>query len=158
MNFKNTYQFLINPFVRVAGWQALAIGLVFVALTAIVGSFSGTYFDGALDVHLYKRGNFGHSFLFFAIGIICITLFMWIGELIFSKNVRLIDVLGTMTLSKAPLLIVAFIGFMTKEEDVLAIAQNPFIVLEMPSFLYFSLAFIPFVIWSIALIDRKSVV
>ena len=147
MNFKN----LINPFTYIAGWQAFGIGIVFVVLMGVVGSLSGVYFDGALDAHLSERGNFYHSFLFLVIDIICVTLFMWIGALIFSKNVRLIDILGTMTLSKAPMLIVACMGFLIKEEEVLALSQNPFAVLGMPSLIVFSILIIPFVVWSIAL-------
>jgi len=147
MNFKN----LINPFTYIAGWQAFGIGIVFVVLMGVVGSLSGVYFDGALDAHLSERGNFYHSFLFLVIDIICVTLFMWIGALFFSKNVRLIDILGTMTLSKAPMLIVACMGFLIKEEEVLALSQNPFAVLGMPSFIIFSMIFIPFIVWNIVL-------
>ena len=147
MNFKN----LINPFTYIAGWQAFGIGIVFVALMGVVGSLSGVYFDGALDAHLSGRGNFYHSFLFLSIDIVCVTLFMWIAALLFSKNVRLIDMLGTMTLSKAPMLIVACMGFLVSEKVVFSLSENPLAVLTMPSFLIFIMLFIPFIAWNIAL-------
>ena len=147
MKFKN----LINPFTYIAGWQAFGIGIAFVLLMGVVGSLSGVYFDGALDAHLSKRGNFYHSFLFLGIDIVCVTLFMWIAALFFSKNVRLIDMLGTMTLSKAPMLIVACMGFMVSEEMVFSLSGNPLAILTMPSLIVFSMLIIPFIVWSIAL-------
>ena len=152
MNFKNISQFLINPFTRIAGWQAFGVGVVFLVLMGVVGTFSGVCFDGALDVHFTTKSNFCDSFLFLAVDIVCVTLFMWLGAVIFSKNVRLIDLLGTMTLSKAPLLIVTFAGFLISKNTLLAIEENPLAVLGMPAFIYFSVAvMVPFFIWTIAL-------
>ena len=152
MKLTHTHLLLINPFTRIAGWQAFGIGMLFIVLMGIIGSLSGIYFDGALDIHLAKKGNFYHSFLFLAVDIICITLFMWIGALLFSKDVRIIDLLGTMTLSKAPLLIPSFMGFLVSAESLRTMAENPLAILSMPAVIYFSLILIPpFLIWNIAL-------
>lgn len=37
---------MINPFTRVAGWQAFSLGLVFIILMGIIGTYSNVSFDG----------------------------------------------------------------------------------------------------------------
>jgi hypothetical protein len=44
-------KFFINPFERIAGWQALFLGVVVMTLTAVVGKINLVAFDGVLDVH-----------------------------------------------------------------------------------------------------------
>ena len=45
-------QWLFNPFVRIAGGQALAVGLAVIFASALAASAGGVHFDGLLDFHL----------------------------------------------------------------------------------------------------------
>jgi hypothetical protein len=43
---------LINPFTRIAGWQAFGLGMIGLILMGIMSSINGTAFDGVLDMHM----------------------------------------------------------------------------------------------------------
>ncbi len=139
---------LFNPFVYVAGTQALLLGLVFVALTTGLGYLNNSHFNGVLDYHKPPE-LLGKSILYSAgeqlIIIGCLTGLFYAAGLIFSKSaIRFIDVAGTMTLSRAPMLLSAIGGFaMPKSLGSIADITMPVILL--------SLAVILWTIWSIAL-------
>ena len=103
---------LINPFKRIAGWKALIIGIFCLSLTALIGKINHLFFSGIFNV-----SPFPHTFYeaFYAQGInwVVLTLVMWIAGKIFSKSkIRIIDVAGTMALSRAPLLLLVLAGFL----------------------------------------------
>jgi hypothetical protein len=53
-------QWLFNPFRFIAGFKALLLGLIVIALTSLLASLSDTHFDGTLDVHLgLQAANMG---------------------------------------------------------------------------------------------------
>ena len=142
---------MFNPFTRIAGWQAFGLGLVFVLITGITGSFSNVAFDGVIDMHLVQKLTVAHSFQFIAIDILSVVAIMTFTGFIISKEFRIIDILGTMTLSKAPLIIFAIAGFFTVSPDMNEILKNPYIVFQSVSFIIVSILSIPVVIWSIIL-------
>jgi hypothetical protein len=142
---------MFNPFTRIAGWQAFGLGLVFVLITGITGSFSNVAFDGVIDMHLVQKLTVAHSFQFLAIDILSVVAIMTFTGFIISKEFRIIDILGTMTLSKAPLIIFAIAGFFTVSPDMNEILKNPYIVFQSVSFIIVSILSIPVVIWSIIL-------
>ncbi len=96
---------LFNPFVYVAGWKALLIGIVAILAAGHIGSYSNTHFDGVLDVH--SGGTAPHWF-FLAAGIIdwlCMGIvFLMVGKIISKKPFRTIDILGTQALARWPTL------------------------------------------------------
>lgn len=149
---KNNWQLLFNPFVKIAGWQAFGLGLFIVLLSGIIGSFTYVAFDGVLDSHIGTELSLKDSLLFLAIDIVSITVVMFITGIIISKQCRFIDILGTMTLARAPLLLATLLGFFvtvipTQEllnDDRAAIFANPGILI-------FALIGILLVIWFVAL-------
>ena len=104
---------LFNPFKRIAGWKALAIGICFLSLIAILGKVNNLFLGGIFCVSIFFSQTFIESFLTQIISVGVLTLVMWIAGIIFSKSkIRIIDVAGTMALSRAPLLFVVLLGFL----------------------------------------------
>ena len=51
-------RWLFNPFVRIGGEQALAIGLTVIVVSGLVAAAGGVHFDGLLDFHPGYRVSF----------------------------------------------------------------------------------------------------
>ena len=142
---------IFNPFKRIAGWEAFGIGLVIVALTTFTGNFAGIYFDGVIDMHFAENFDSLKSWLMIPINIISISVIMWLAGITVSKNFRFIDILGTMTLSRAPFLLIAFASFFVKVPDLSGIMQDPIVVFDSVSFIIILIFTFPIIIWSVTL-------
>jgi len=136
-------KWLINPFERVAGWQALVIGVAVMALTAVIGKLNQVAFDGVLDVHGGATFNLSASFIMQAVNFLALFLTMWLAGVCFSKTkFRAIDMAGTMALARTPMLLLAIVCFLP---------AVPKTFLDVPRLIIFTLICIPFIIWMIAL-------
>ena len=101
MRIRNLY----NPFNRIAGGKALVIGLTVLLLTTFIAFKTGTHFNGLLNIDFAKDSDYWifltenlSSWLF-------LSIFMYLSALILSKsNIRAIDILGTTSLARIPLL------------------------------------------------------
>lgn len=151
MKSNGFFGFMFNPFTRIAGWQAVGFGLVFVLLTGVIGTFSNVSFDGVIDMHLSNQLTFFQSFSYLAIDMISLVLVMSITGLFISKGFRFVDILGTMILAKSPYIILAIAGYFSKSPDVTEILKNPYVIFQSVSFLIIMLLSLPVTIWSIAL-------
>ncbi|TDE13672.1 hypothetical protein [Dyadobacter psychrotolerans] len=109
----NLSKWLFNPFIYIAGEQALLIGWAAMLAASVVSYFSKTHFDGAIDIHFGASGKYlwflGEQFIaWFSV----VAVFYPVG-LIFSKSrIRLIDVAGTMAMARIITLPVALMGFL----------------------------------------------
>jgi len=151
MKSKDILILMLNPFTRIAGWQAFGVGLVFVVITGIICTFSNVAFDGVVDMHLVKSLTLLQSFEFLAIDILSVVTVMTTTGFIVSKSFRIIDILGTMTLSRSPLLILAFAGYFAVSPDINELIKDPTIVFQSISFIILILLSIPVTICSIIL-------
>lgn len=142
---------LFNPFKRIAGWEAFGIGLVIVVLTTFTGNFAGIYFDGVIDMHFAENFDSLKSWLMIPVNIISISVIMWLAGITVSKNFRFIDILGTMTLSRAPFLLIALASFFVKVPDLSGIMQDPFVIFDSISFIIILIFTFPIIIWSVTL-------
>lgn len=138
-------KWFFNPFVFIAGWQALGLGFLLMAFTCVIAFFSKTHFDGVIDAH------FGSSFpievaVFEQINawLISVIVFYSAGLILSKSKIRLIDVAGTMALARAPMLAVAIIGFVPVLHR-LPTANN------LAGIAIWSLILLLFSIWMIAL-------
>ncbi|WP_069658126.1 YIP1 family protein [Arcticibacter eurypsychrophilus] len=103
---------LFNPFTYIAGLKALVIGFIFMAITLVASFYSSTHFDGAIDAHIGLQAPLSMFALEQLIAWGCVVLIFFIAGLILSKSkFRFIDIAGTVALSRAPMLLVAIIGF-----------------------------------------------
>jgi hypothetical protein len=142
---------IFNPFKRIAGWEAFGIGLVIVVLTTFTGNFAGIYFDGVIDMHFAETFDSLKSWLMIPVNIISISVIMWLAGITVSKNFRFIDILGTMTLSRAPFLLIALASFFVKVPDLSGIMQDPFVIFDSISFIIILILTFPIIIWSVTL-------
>ena len=137
---------LINPFERIAGWKALAIGLFFISLTAILGNMNNLLFDRITYLTI-RPHTLGMAFYAQGINWIIVSLVMLIAGKIFSKSkIRIIDIAGTMALSRAPLLLIVLAGFLPFFSNIIS---------DLYKLIFFSLlCVIPSIIWTVALMYR----
>jgi len=152
MKSKHIWELMINPFTRIAGWQAFGLGLVFVVLTGIIGTYGNIIFDGVLDMHTGGKMTLICSFIILGIDILSIVAVMSIVGMITSRNFRFIDILGTMTLARAPFLLLAIAGFFTVSPDLSQVTTNPYIIFCSPTFVMLICLAMPVVVWNITLL------
>lgn len=97
---------LFNPFAYVAGGRALVWGWLLILLTGLIGSWSGTHFDGVLDAH---PGTRTPMWFFLAEGFVdwlsLGVVLVFSGKLISKTSFRVIDVMGTEALARWPAII-----------------------------------------------------
>ncbi len=138
-------KWLFNPFVAVAGWQALGSGLLLMMATLVTASFSHTNFDGAIDVH-FNGGFTFEVYVFEQVNawLCAVIIFFVVGSLLSKSKIRMIDVAGTLALARAPMLFAALIGFVPALHHI---NLNHITA----SFMVWSLIVLLFSIWMIAL-------
>jgi hypothetical protein len=104
MSAKKIGTILFNPFIYIAGWPALFIGLAAILVAGFLGSFSNTHFDGVLDIH---SGASAPLWVFLSAGIInwlCMSISLFIfGKAVSKTPFRLIDLFGTQAMARYPL-------------------------------------------------------
>lgn len=147
----NRWNLLWNPFSRIAGWQALGAGLVFVVASAVIAAYGNLKFDGVLDAHFGEHVSIGQTLLYSAINLFSVILTMSLAGLTVARGFRFIDVLGTMTLARMPHLLLAILSLFVSAPASSAILQDPMVVLDYKGFLLFLLFAVLIMIWYILL-------
>ncbi len=101
-------RWLFNPFVRIGGEQALAIGLGVIVVSGLVAAAGGVHFDGLLDLHP------GHSVSLWVPVVeglvnwsVISALLVLVSLLVAPRTVRLVDIAGTQALARVPYLLAA---------------------------------------------------
>lgn len=104
----NLARWLFNPFIRIAGGQALAIGLTVIVASGLVAAAGGVHFDGLLDFHPGYRVSFWVPVVEGLVNWSVISvLLVLVSLLVAPRTVRLVDIAGTQALARAPLLLAA---------------------------------------------------
>ncbi len=147
---------LLNPFERIAGWQALGWGLATILVAAIVGHLGGLHFDGAIDAHTaidtspflvgdlgVSAPSLGRAVAMHLIDWLGITIVMWLAALIFySGKFRMVDIAGTMAFARVPMLGVALLA-------LLPIAPERIDLAGFSRLMLFGLLSMVFTVWMI---------
>jgi len=146
---------LLNPFVRIAGWQALLWGVVGIAVATVISYYSGYHYHGLL--HFGPAPN--NTFLCFAVEHLVVWLvpglIFMIGGFIFSKSrIRIIDVFGTVAFAQLPLVIMTLVSLAPPMQQLTNIDLNmsPVEMLAQPGFMlgvWVSLISFVFLIWAL---------
>lgn len=142
---------IINPFTKIAGWQAFGIGIIFVGLTAFLGSLRNVYFDGIIDMHFVEKASFSRAIVIELISLVSLVSVMTVAGLILTKNFRFIDILGTMTLAKTPFVILSILSLFVEFPLLSEIIHDPMSIFHSTSFIVLMLISFPIIIWSITL-------
>ena len=101
-------RWLFNPFVRIGGEQALAIGLSVIVVSGLVAAAGGVHFDGLLDFHPGYRVSFWVPVVEGLVNWSVISvLLVLVSLLVAPRTVRLVDIAGTQALARWPLLLAA---------------------------------------------------
>lgn len=110
MKNKETLSLLINPFVRIAGTKALLIGLV-IFITSILLAYCGNMiFDGVVDAHFSDKTNLLQALVIPTVALAIFIVVLYItGRLLSKSSIRFIDVAGTVTLARAPYLLISLV-------------------------------------------------
>jgi hypothetical protein len=167
-NSNRLSQWLFNPFRFVAGFQALLIGLAIILISGFVGSFSGTHFDGVLDVHTGAKAS---MWLFPAEGVInwiCMVIpLFFFGLIVTRSSFRIIDILGTQALARWPYLVVAIVMLPDANRRVIEYIMSkltqtaPAVAINYIDVIVFGFAMILAIfmaIWMVALMYRAYIV
>ncbi|MDR2449187.1 MAG: hypothetical protein LBD52_04430 [Prevotellaceae bacterium] len=108
---KNKWELLYNPFTKIAGWKAFAIGTVIVCATVLAGYYNHACFTGLQMKMVSYHLSLNMCFLIQATGLLSMIILMYLVSLCFVKRVRLLDIAGTVLLSRAPYLFIALLVF-----------------------------------------------
>jgi hypothetical protein len=111
--FKDIKSFF-NPFLYIAGWDALFTGLVLMALAAFLGYITNYWQDGLIDLHLGPEGPFWlHLAMtltnWLLVVIILTPLAFWLSD----SKIRFLDLAGTLALARFPIIFAMLPGFST---------------------------------------------
>jgi hypothetical protein len=156
---------LFNPFVYIAGAQALGLGLAAILLAGLVGSWSHTHFDGVLDTHTGAHALLG---VFLAEGLVdwlCLGLVLLIfGKIISKTSFRTLDLLGTQALARWPTLLISLVtlppAFQRFSQHLLEMVRNPggkIVINSSDAIIFFTavMAMLLFLCWMVALMYRS---
>lgn len=110
MKNKENLLLLINPFERIAGSKALLIGLPVFIVSILLAYCGNMIFDGVLDAHFSNKPTLAQALLMPSIALAILIIILYItGHLLSKSAIRFIDVAGTITLSRAPYLIISLV-------------------------------------------------
>ena len=147
--------FLINPFQQIAGYQALAWGLIGMLISTILSWLSGWHYHGLL--HFGPSPNpalWCYAIEHITVWLIPVILF-YIGGAIFSRSrIRFIDVLGTVAFAQLPLLFKNIMEFSPPMQHLVNMDTNisPTAMAQQPEFasgVWLSLIVTIFLIWTL---------
>ena len=103
-------RWLFNPFVRIGGEQALAIGASGIVVSGLVAAAGGVHFDGLLDFHPGYRVSLWVPVVEGLVNWSVISVLLaLVALLVAPRTVRLVDVVGTQALARVPLLLAALV-------------------------------------------------
>lgn len=109
------WDYIFRPFRFIAGGKALIFGILVMFLLVGLCYLSGTIFNGVFDVHYICEQStvLEHIYCIFGVYIVTVIIFYITALLASGKNIRIIDIAGTLALAKIPLIITALTGFIS---------------------------------------------
>lgn len=109
---------LFNPFEFISDYKALLIGVTAILLTGVAGYFNSVHLDGPIDLHI---GSPAPMYIFIMEGIadwLVLSLLLYVmGLMVSSTSIRFIDIIGTQSMARWPMLIAVLSSFIAPVED-----------------------------------------
>lgn len=154
---------LFNPFMYIAGWQAMAAGLLVLLATIVAASFSCIRFDGVLDIHLGDTLSMAKHAGMIILDYACLSLLLCVSGILFSKSqYRFIDIAATQLVARWPLIWIALLALVVNLEPVRDAAKQldpqEIQALFTAPFLVFLVASVLVTVWMIVLMYRSYTV
>jgi len=151
---ENKWKWIYNPFEKVAGWKAFGIGIVILAITTVVGYLGSMVFYG-LSAKVVPSITWSMACSLQSLGLAVWVVLMYLTALLFAKHVRFQDILGTLTLAKYPLLLMAIVnmtfGKSISSIDVKELLNGDYSSLNIVPLFIFGIIAMILLVWEIAL-------
>jgi hypothetical protein len=151
---------LFKPFEKYSEKTLLLVGVFFTLLGSFFGYVFNTRFDGVIDVHIVPHTLFYQALLDNLINIFCLVLFLYVSTKYINNKTRLIDILNTALVARAPFYLLPFFnmnGVIEKASaDVIQFAK-PELIGQISSsnlllLIVFGIIAILFLVWYISLL------
>lgn len=95
-----------NPFMKIAGFEALLLGVVAVTCCSLFSVYSGVHMNGFIHIMLSSDAPYWFYFLEqLGHGTLLMSFLYFIGLINTSSRIRFLDVAGTSLLARIPLLV-----------------------------------------------------
>lgn len=152
---KKRIEILINPFIRIAGMQALSWGILGLVISTLLSWASGYHYHGLLHFGPAPNPVWWCYLAEHLIVWLVPAILFYLGGLIFSHSkIRIIDVFGTVLFAQLPMLVMNLINFLPPMQVLSQIdpTMSPAEMLSMPYFhlaIVLSLIGFPFLVFSI---------
>lgn len=147
---------LLNLFVRIAGWKAFILGSTIVCVTVILGYFSHIWYPGVLDIKVAMGFDIRLAFIVQIVSLFYVVFFFYPASLLFARNTRFQDILGTTVLARFPFLFASLLGFIVKPEsidNVMAVLDTGiFSIVENIGFIVATIIMVLVIIWYVILL------
>lgn len=155
---KKYWRLLFNPFERIAGWQALAWGILGLIISTALSYLTNYHYHGLL--HFGSAPNnalWCYVVEHLVVWLIPFMLFYLGGIMLSKSNIRLIDVLGTVVFAQLPLIISNLFFLLPPFQKLMEIDTNMplaemIIFFKQPEVLlavWLSLVSVIFLIWTL---------
>lgn len=97
---------LTDPFIFIAGKESFFIGFPLLLGTSWLAYLTGTHFTGLFNINFAKDSDFWIFLVENLSSWILVSLILYIAGILFSKSkIRIVDIFGTILISRIPLLI-----------------------------------------------------
>lgn len=114
------FEFLYNPFTRIAGVKSLLLGLAIMLITSVVAYYSHTRFDGIVDSH--GGGDYAPYYLYLIDALNAwlsvVIVFYPISLFVTKFRSRFVDVAGTFLIARVPFIFDALATFYLSKSEV----------------------------------------
>jgi hypothetical protein len=159
-NNRGELSLIWNPFDRYAGQPALVIGIFFVLIGSVASIVGDARYPGLISMQFVESVHWMDGFLDQIVSLsIALVVFTLAAIAAGARKFRIIDILGTFMMAKAPLLILPFVNFngwmYAKSVELTEVALEGE---ELPNvgdtivLMLVSIILIFFLIWTIALL------
>ncbi len=154
---------LFNPFHFLAGGQALAWGLAYIALTAWLGGIFDFRFTGVILFQRTAPAPLWHAIAQALMAWAIPSALLYIGgRLVSRSHVRPIDVFGTQALARAPWLLIALIAvsppFLDLTTALIAQGSSNLSIVQLALLSSVALVLILLLVWIVLLMYRAFAV